>query len=160
MSEAPPIPALTDARLSEFWRGIIHATQDRGALCELTHYAAGGLRIDITWKQGGKRYNYPATLTAKELASAGLERNEKVVLGFIAATLDAVRKMRNRNAGVEELDAPSARLQPTGVENAVAMLIGTARSRQHSPPPATAPPEEKSDDSQVPSDPQPGSAEG
>lgn len=174
MSTSPPtdlygVPGLSPARLSEFWRGVLHATQDVNALCEFTRFAKGGLRIDITWKQGGKRHNYPATLTKAELEMAGMDRDdEKVLLGFIAATLDAVRKIRNRNAGIaEELEAPSAQLQPTGVENAVAMMVGETRARQQriaaierqtggtyddrtgtvipSTPPATAPPEEKTD---------------
>lgn len=153
------IPGLTGPRLGELYQAVLDVTGDPFAIAEVTHYARGGMRIEIHWHQNGMRHHYPATLPADDvqLALVVNPSDEQVFQNFATLVLDSVREMRNKLAGAE---APAGTIEPPNfgtAANQVAALVGSLRARAADPAGDGNPGE--SDGREVPSDPKPDSGQ-
>ncbi len=84
------IPGLSAQRLSELYRGVLHATGDPHAQADVVFLAEGGVRMAIHWIQLGLPMHYETTLTKAQVDAGG--REEQTYLDWATEALEAVRK--------------------------------------------------------------------
>ncbi len=128
------IPGLTPQRLGELWRSVLHVTQDEAAICNITYFARGGMRLEIHWNQNGMKHTYPALLTAEQVAAEMQLDEDAVFTAFATRTLEAVRELGNRLA--EATPEPGADVPTPFVDDMaqdrMAITLGAIRARLHS----------------------------